>query len=78
MTTSEIIAAGSINGGGEVNYLQTELSSLGIECKKRNKFNDKEELEALAAAIKEDISKITRLLIVILAIEKSTNHTLST
>ncbi len=35
------------------NYLQTELRSLGIECKRRNEFNDKEELEALATAIKE-------------------------
>ena len=34
-------------------YLQTELRSLGIECKRRNEFNDKEELEALANAIKE-------------------------
>jgi hypothetical protein len=53
MTTREIIAAGSSNGCGEVNYLQTELSSLGIESKKRNEFNDKEELETLATAIKE-------------------------
>jgi hypothetical protein len=53
MTTREIIAAGSRNGGGEVNYLQTELSSLGIECKKRDEFNDKEELEALATSLKE-------------------------
>jgi hypothetical protein len=35
------------------NYLQNELRSLGIECKRRNEFNDKEELEALATAIKE-------------------------
>jgi hypothetical protein len=37
----------------EENYLQNELRSLGIECKRRNEFNDKEELEALATAIKE-------------------------
>ncbi len=47
----------SERGGGilenEENYLQTELSSLGIDCKRRNEFNDKEELEALANAIKE-------------------------
>jgi hypothetical protein len=53
MTPREITAAGSSNGGGDVNYLQTELSSLGIESKKRNEFNDKVELETLAAAIKE-------------------------
>jgi hypothetical protein len=38
----------------EKSYLQNELSSLGIECKRMNEFNDKDELEALAAAIKED------------------------
>jgi hypothetical protein len=37
----------------EKSYLQNELSSLGIECKRTNEFNDKEELEALATAIKE-------------------------
>ncbi|MDQ3977770.1 MAG: hypothetical protein M3264_14710 [Thermoproteota archaeon] len=37
----------------EETYLQSELSSLGIECKRMNEFNDKEELEALATAIKE-------------------------
>jgi hypothetical protein len=37
----------------EETYLQRELSSLGIECKRMNEFNDKDELEALAAAIKE-------------------------
>jgi hypothetical protein len=35
------------------NYWQSELSSLGIECKRRNELNDKEELRALAMAIKE-------------------------
>jgi hypothetical protein len=53
MTSRGIIAADSSNGCGEVNYLQTELSPLGIESKKRNEFNDKEELEALAIDIKE-------------------------
>jgi hypothetical protein len=53
MTSRGIIVADSSNGCGEVNYLQTELSPLGIECKKRNEFNDKEELEALATDIKE-------------------------
>jgi hypothetical protein len=37
----------------EKSYLQNELSSLGIECKRMNEFNDKDELEALATAIKE-------------------------
>ena len=35
------------------NYWQSELSSLGIECKRKNELNDKEELKALATAIKE-------------------------
>ena len=35
------------------NYLQAELGSLGIECKRTNELNDKEELQALTAAIKE-------------------------
>ena len=37
----------------EETYLQAELSSLGIECKRKNEFNDKKELEALANAMKE-------------------------
>jgi hypothetical protein len=35
------------------NYRQNELSSLGIECKRKNELNDNEELRALATAIKE-------------------------
>ncbi len=35
------------------NYWQNELASLNIEPKRKNEFNDKEELEALATAIKE-------------------------
>ena len=35
------------------NYWQNELSSLGIECKRKNELNDNEELRALATAIKE-------------------------
>ncbi len=35
------------------NYWQSELSSLGIDCKRKNELNDKEELRALATAIKE-------------------------
>jgi hypothetical protein len=33
------------------NNLQAELDSLGIECKRTNEFNDKEELQALATAV---------------------------
>jgi hypothetical protein len=50
----------SARGGGvdneeeeEENYLQSELSSLGIDCKRKNELNDEEELEGLATAIKE-------------------------
>jgi hypothetical protein len=35
------------------NYWQSELSSLGIKCKRKNELNDREELRALATAIKE-------------------------
>lgn len=35
------------------NYWENELSSLGIEKKRKNELNDKKELEALAAAIKK-------------------------
>jgi hypothetical protein len=35
-------------------YWENELRSLGIKCKQRNEFNEKEEkLEALAIAIKK-------------------------
>ena len=34
-------------------YWQNELKSLGIESKRQNELNDKEELEALAEMIKE-------------------------
>jgi hypothetical protein len=34
-------------------YWQNELSSLGIEPKRKNELNDKEELEALATAVEE-------------------------
>ncbi|HEU4823502.1 MAG TPA: hypothetical protein VFS97_08775 [Nitrososphaeraceae archaeon] len=37
----------------EKDYWQNELSSLGIECKRKNEFNDNEELETLAIAIKQ-------------------------
>jgi hypothetical protein len=33
-------------------YLQNELKSLGIEPKRQNELNDKEELQALAESIK--------------------------
>lgn len=35
------------------NYWQNELRSLGIESKRTNKLNDKEELQALADSIKQ-------------------------
>lgn len=35
------------------NYWQNELRSLGIELKRKNKLNDKEELQALADSIKQ-------------------------
>ena len=34
-------------------YWQNELKSLGIEPRRQNKLNDKEELQALAEIIKE-------------------------
>lgn len=37
----------------EKSYLQSELNSLGINCKRMNEFNGKEDLEALATALKE-------------------------
>ena len=37
----------------EKSYLQSELNSLGIDCKRMNEFNGKEELDAFATAIKE-------------------------
>ena len=37
------------------NYWQSELSSLGIECKRRNELNDKEELQELADNIKQSL-----------------------
>jgi hypothetical protein len=42
-------------------YLQNELKSLGIEPKRHNELNDKEELQALAESIKAVyITKITK------------------
>jgi hypothetical protein len=35
------------------NYWEDELSTLAIECKRKNELNDEDELEALATAIKE-------------------------
>lgn len=37
----------------EENRLQSELSSLGVDCKRKNELNDEEELEAHATAIKK-------------------------
>ena len=41
------------NQGDRNHYWQNELNSLGIEPKRKNDLNDKEELEALADNIKE-------------------------
>ena len=35
------------------NYWQNELRSLGIESKRKNRLNDREELQALAESIKQ-------------------------
>jgi hypothetical protein len=35
------------------NYWQNELRSLGIESKRKNKLNDKEELQSLADTLKQ-------------------------
>jgi hypothetical protein len=35
------------------NYWQSDLSFLGIDCKRKIELNDKEELRALAVAIRE-------------------------
>ena len=53
MTTTTTAQGGGVDNEGEENYLQSELSSLGIDCKRKNELNDKEELEGLATAIKE-------------------------
>jgi hypothetical protein len=43
----------AVSDSREIDYLYGELSSLAVECKRRNELNDKDELEALANAIKE-------------------------
>ena len=54
MTTTMSAQGGGVdNKEEEENYLQSELSSLGIDCKRKNELNDEEELEGLATAIKE-------------------------
>ena len=50
MTTT---SAQGVDNNEEENYLQSELSSLGVDCKRKNELNDKQELEGLATAIKE-------------------------
>ena len=48
-------------------YWQNELKSLGIEPRRQNELNDKDELQALAEVIKEVlISKITKRHIVVI------------
>ena len=51
--TTTMSAQGGVDNEEEENYLQSELSSLGMECKRKNELNDKDELKALATAIKE-------------------------
>jgi hypothetical protein len=48
-----VIVEGVEVGKNNIMYLHSELDSLGINCKKLNELNDKEELEFLAVAIKE-------------------------
>jgi hypothetical protein len=43
----------AVSDSSVVNYLKNELSSLAIGCNRTNELNDKQELEALANAIKE-------------------------
>jgi hypothetical protein len=43
----------AVSDSSVVNYLKIELSSLAIEGNRTNELNDKQELEALANAIKE-------------------------
>jgi hypothetical protein len=43
------------------NCLQGELSSLAMECRRKKEFNDNEELEALATAIRKSILGLQRI-----------------
>jgi hypothetical protein len=43
----------AVSDSSRLNYLKFELSSLAIDCKRTNVLNEKQELEALANAIKE-------------------------
>ena len=43
----------AVSDSSVVNYLKIELRSLAIKCNRTNELNDKQELEALANAIKE-------------------------
>ncbi len=52
-TTMSAQGRGGVDNKEEENYFQSELSSLGIDCKRKNELNDEEELEGLATAIKE-------------------------
>jgi hypothetical protein len=49
-------------------YWQNELKSLGIELRRQNELNDKDELQALAEIIKEVYSKITKRHIAVILI----------
>jgi hypothetical protein len=43
----------AVSDNREIDCLYGELSSLAVECKRRDELNDKDELEALVTAIKE-------------------------
>ena len=49
MTTSAQGGVGKAQKEEEEIHLQAELSSLGIDCKRKNELNDKEELKGLIA-----------------------------
>ena len=53
MTTTTSAQGGGVDNKEEEKYLQSELSSLGVDCKRKNELNGKEELEAHATAIKK-------------------------
>lgn len=42
-----------VDDAGTEEYWLNELNSLGIEVKRKNEFNDKEELENLADGVKQ-------------------------
>jgi hypothetical protein len=53
-------------------YWQNELKSLGIELRRQNELNDKEELQALAEALRQSIIKITKQHIAVVVVKVMT------